>query len=317
MRRLIECVPNFSEGRDPARIDAIVAAMSGIAGCWILDRQSDFDHHRSVITLAGEPEAVAAAALRGVGKAAELIDITRHSGAHPRIGAIDVLPFVPVGGVTLEECAALAHRLGREIWERYAIPVYFYEAAALRPDRADLENVRRGQWERLREAARRDPVSAPDVGGPELHPTAGAVAVGARRFLIAYNIQLSTADATVAAKIARAIRFSSGGLRYVKAIGVELKMRGQAQVSINLTDFEQTPLHVVFEMARREAERHGCTIVASEIVGLAPRKALEMAAAYFLRLDPADPVPVFEDRLAQVIGDAEATAGIPIKEITS
>jgi glutamate formiminotransferase len=316
MRRLIECVPNFSEGRDPARIDALVAAMSGIPGAWILDRQSDFDHHRSVITLAGEPEAVAAAVLQGVGKAAELIDMTRHSGAHPRIGATDVVPFVPVEGVTLEECTALARSVGLEIWRRYAIPVYFYEAAATRPDRADLENIRRGQWERLRDAAGRDPASVPDVGGPQPHPTAGAVAVGARKFLIAYNIQLSTADATVAGKIARAIRFSSGGLRNVKAIGVELKMRGQAQVSINLTDFEQTPLHRVFEMVGREAERHGCTIVSSEIVGLVPRKALEMAAAYFLRLDPSGPVPVFEDRLAKAIGDTQAADGI-LKEMNS
>ena len=301
MRHLIECVPNFSEGRDPARIDALVAAMSGVPGAWVLDRQSDFDHHRCVITLAGEPEAVAAAALRGVDKAAELIDLTRHAGVHPRIGAADVLPFVPLEGVTMEECVALAHRVGREIWQRYRIPVYFYEAVATRPGRANLEEVRRGQFERLREEVTCDPARAPDIGEPRLHPTAGAIAVGARKLLIAYNINLSTPDASVADEIARAIRFSSGGLRHVKAIGVELKARGLAQVSINLTDFEQTPVHRVFEMVRREAERRGCSIVSSEIVGLVPRKALEMAAGYFLRMDESGPLPVLEDKLAAAL----------------
>jgi len=314
MRRLIECVPNFSEGRDPARIDALVAAMSAISGAAVLDRHSDFDHHRSVITLAGAPEAVAAAAVRGIGKAAELIDLGSHAGAHPRMGAIDVLPFVPLEGVTMEECVALAHRVGREIWERYAIPIYFYEAAAIRPDRRNLEDIRRGQFEGLREEAVRNPDRAPDIGGPQLHPTAGAIAVGARKMLIAYNILLSTPDASIAKQIARAIRYSSGGLRHVKAIGLELKTRGRAQVSINLTDFEETPLHRVFEMVRLEAERHGCTIVGTEIVGLAPRKALEMAAAYFLRLERE--APTIEDRLAAAL-DAQALAGISLKETNS
>lgn len=315
MKRILECVPNFSEGRDPARIDTLVAAMSGIPEAAVLDRQSDFDHHRCVITLAGNPEAVVEAALRGVGKAVELIDLTRHSGAHPRIGAIDVLPFVPVEGVTMEECAGIARRVGREIWERHRVPVYFYEAAATRPDRKNLEDIRRGQFEGLREEVVRNPERAPDFGEARLHPTAGAVAVGARKVLIAYNIMLSTPDASIAKEIARAIRFSSGGLRHVKAIGLELKARGRAQVSINLTDFEETPVHRVFEMVRLEAERHGCTIVGSEIVGLAPRKALEMAAAYFLRLEGPRPVPTLEDRLAAAV-DAQAAGGISTKELT-
>ena len=259
MNRLIECVPNFSEGRDLAKVDAIVDAMSGVPGAWVLDRTSDADHNRSVITLAGEPEAVAEAAIRGVGKAAELIDMTRQTGAHPRIGATDVIPFVPLEGVSMEECVALARRVGQEIWERYRIPVYFYEAAATRPERVNLENVRKGQFEGLREDALRDPDRSPDIGEPRLHPTAGATAVGVRKILIAYNIYLNTSDVSVAKEIARAIRFSSGGLRHVKAIGVEMKSRGLAQVSINLTDFEQTPLHRVFEMVKREAERRGCT----------------------------------------------------------
>jgi glutamate formiminotransferase len=310
-KRLIECVPNFSEGRDPARIDALVAGMSGIPGAAVLDCHSDFDHNRAVITLAGDPEAVAAAAVQGVGKAAELIDLRRHSGAHPRIGATDVLPFVPMEGITLEECVALAHRVGREIWDRHGIPVYFYEAAAVRRERKALEEIRRGQFEGLREEIGRDLARAPDIGERRLHPTAGAIAVGARNYLIAYNINLSTADASVAKQIARAIRFSSGGLRNVKAVGLELKARGCAQVSINLTDFEQTPLHRVFEMVRLETERYGCSIVETEIVGLAPRKALETAAAYFLWLAPASKPPVLEDRLDAAL-NAETPARISV-----
>lgn len=297
MKRLIECVPNFSEGRDTAKVDALVGAMRAVPGVWVLDRSSDADHNRSVITLAGEPEAVAEAALRAVGKAAELIDMTRHSGAHPRIGATDVVPFIPIEGYTMEDCVALARRVGLEIWERYRIPVYFYEAAATRPERANLENVRRGQFEGLREDALRDPDRSPDIGEPRLHPTAGATAVGARKLLIAYNIILNTPDVSVASKIARAVRFSSGGLRYVKAMGVDLKSRGLAQVSMNLTDFEQTPLHRVFEMVKREAERHGCAIAGSEIVGLVPRKAIEAAAAYYLQLENFSSESVLENRL--------------------
>lgn len=302
--KLVECVPNFSEGRDPARVDALVAAMSGVPGAAVLDRHSDFDHNRSVITLAGEPEAVAEAALRGVGKAAELIDLREHHGAHPRIGATDVLPFVPIAGVTMDDCVTLAHAAGRQIWERYRIPVYFYEAAAMRPERRELSAVRRGQFEGLREEVLRNPERAPDIGEARLDPTAGAVAVGARKVLIAYNINLTTADVAVARKIARAVRFSSGGLRYVKAMGVELASRGMAQVSMNLTDYEQTPVHRVFELVRREAERHGCGIAGTEFVGLVPRKALEMAADYFLRVEGSSSRQVLENRLAAL--DAEA-----------
>ena len=301
MKRLIECVPNFSEGRDTRKVDALVDAMRTVPGVLVLDRESDADHNRSVITLAGEPEAVAEAALRGVGKAAELIDLTRQTGAHPRIGATDVVPFIPIEGYTMEDCVSLARRVGREIWERYRIPVYFYEAAATRPERVNLENLRKGQFEGLRDDALRDPDRAPDIGEPRLHATAGATAVGARRFLIAYNINLDTHDVSIAKEIAKAIRFSSGGLRYVKAMGVDLKARGLAQVSINLTDFEQTPLHRVFEMVKREAERHGCAIVGSEIVGLLPRKAIEMSAEFYLQLENFSPSLVLENRLATAL----------------
>ncbi len=298
MKRLIECVPNFSEGRDATKVDALVAAMCDVPGVALLDREMDADHNRCVITLAGEPDAVAEASLRGVGKALELIDLTRHSGAHPRMGACDVVPFIPVDGVTLEDCVALARKVGREIWERYRVPVYYYEAAALRPGRTNLENIRKGQFEGLREEAPINPDRAPDVGGPALHPTAGATVVGARKFLIAYNINLNTPDLEIAKKIAKAIRFSTGGLRYAKAMGVDLKARKLAQVSINMTDFEQTPLHRVFEMVEREARRYGVMIVGSEIVGLVPQKSLDMAADFYLQLENFSPAQVLENRLA-------------------
>jgi glutamate formiminotransferase/formiminotetrahydrofolate cyclodeaminase len=304
MKRLIECVPNFSEGRDPAKVDAIVSAMSTVPGVYVLDREMDADHHRSVITLAGEPDAVSEAALRGIGKAKELIDLTKHSGAHPRVGATDVVPFIPIEGVTIEDCIALAHRTGHEIWARYRIPVFFYEAAARRADRVNLENVRRGQFEGLRQEMKHNHDRQPDVGEPKLHPTAGVTVVGARKFLIAYNVNLNTSDVAVANKIAKAIRFSSGGLRYVKSMGVELKARNLAQVSINLTDFEQTPMHRVYEMVKREAERYGVAPVGSEIVGLIPKKAIEMAADFFLQLEDFSPAQVFENKLADALGGA-------------
>src|SRR6202045_4247731 len=304
MKRLIECVPNFSEGRDALKVDAIVAAMSNVSGVYVLDREMEADHNRSVVTLAGDPDAVAEAALLGVGKALELIDLTTHSGAHPRIGATDVVPFIPIDGVSIEDCVALARRVGNEIWSRYRIPVYFYEAAAQRPERVNLENIRRGQFEGLREEMKRDHNRLPDIGEPKLHPTAGATVVGARKFLIAYNVNLNTADIGSPNKIAKAIRFSSGGLRYVKSMGVELKARNLAQVSINLTDFEQTPMHRVYEAVKREAERYGVMPVGSEIVGLVPKKAIEMAGDYFLQLENFSPAQVFENKLEAALSGA-------------
>ena len=298
-RRLIECVPNFSEGRDQEKVSALVEAVRSVPGVFFLGQEMDLDHNRSVLTFAGSPEPVLEAALRAVGRAVELIDLNQHAGAHPRIGAADVVPFVPVEGVTLEECARLAHHAGLELWRRFQVPVYFYEAAARRADRVNLENIRRGQFEALREEVLTDPERAPDVGGPRLPPTAGATAVGARKYLIALNINLNTPDVEVAKKIAQAVRFSSGGFRFVKAIGVPLASRHLAQVSINLTDFEQTPVHRVFEAARVEAARYGAAIAGSEIVGLIPRKALEMAADFYLRCENFTPELVLENRLAQ------------------
>src|SRR5262249_7229553 len=308
MKRLIECVPNFSEGRDPAKVDAIVAAMSSVPSVYVLDREMDADHNRSVITLAGEPDAVAEAALLGAGKAMELIDLTKHTGAHPRVGATDVVPFIPIEGLTIEDCVALARRVGNEIWKRYRIPVYFYEAAAIRPDRVNLENVRRGEFEGLREEMKKGCEREPDVGDPKVPPTAGVTVVGARKFLIAYNVNLNTPDVGIANKIAKAIRFSSGGLRYVKSMGVDLKGRNLAQVSINLTDFEQTPMHRVYEMVKREAQRYGAIPVGSEIVGLIPKKAIEMAADYFLQVENFSPAQVFENKLAAALTGAPLEA---------
>src|SRR6516162_10379846 len=224
---LVECVPNFSEGRDKAKVDAIVEAMK-INGVYLLDREMDADHNRCVITLVGERDAIQEAAIRGVGRASELIDLTKHTGAHPRVGATDVVPFIPIDGVTIEDCVALARRVGNEIWNRDRVPVFFYEAAATRPDRVNLENVRRGQYEGLRKKLKKNHDRQPDVGAPKMHPTAGVTVVGARKFLIAYNVNLNTSDTSIANKIAKAIRFSSGGLRYVKSMGVELKARNLA-----------------------------------------------------------------------------------------
>src|ERR1700684_4610795 len=308
MKRLIECVPNFSEGRDPAKVDAIVASMSAVTGVYVLDREMDADHNRCVVTLAGEPEAVAEAALRGVGKAMELIDLNHHTGAHPRVGAADVIPFIPVHGVTIEDCVALARRVGKEVWGRYRIPVFFYEAAATRPDRVNLENVRKGQFEGLRDELKRNHDRQPDIGEPKLHPTAGVTVVGARKLLIAYNVNLNTSDIGVANKIAKAIRFSSGGLRHVKSMGVALRARNLAQLSINLTDFESTPMHRVYEMVKREAERYGAIPVGSEIVGLVPKKAFEMAADFFLQLEDFSPSQVLENRLQSALSGAPPEA---------
>ncbi len=281
---LIECVPNFSEGRDAARVDLLVSAISSVAGVQVLDRTSDRDHHRSVVTFVGPGKAVVEASVRAAAQAAAVIDLTRHSGVHPRVGALDVLPFVPLGSVTLEACADFAHRAGERIARELGIPVYFYGAAALKPGRAALENIRRGQFEGLREAVLTDPARAPDLGGPALHPTAGAVVVGARQVLIAFNINLKSNDVSVARSIARAIRESSGGFRAVKALGLQLASRGLVQVSMNLTDFERTPPHLVFERVSRLAAERGIEVEGSELIGLVPQSAVEMAFAHFMKL---------------------------------
>ena len=307
MSTLVECVPNFSEGRDKGKVDAIVEAMK-MDGVYLLDREMDADHNRCVITLVGEREPIQEAAIRGVGKAAELIDLTVHQGAHPRMGAADVVPFIPIEGVTIEDCVAMARHVGAEIWKRHKIPVYLYEAAATTPERTNLENIRRGQFEGIRAEIASNPARKPDFGEPRVHPTAGATVVGARKFLIAYNVFLNTPDVDIAKKVAKAVRASSGGMRFVKGAG--FLVRGLAQVSMNLTDFEQTPVHRVFEMVKREAARYGVTPVSSEIVGLIPKKALESAAEWFLQVENFDSSLILENRLTAVIGGKMAIGGL-------
>jgi glutamate formiminotransferase len=288
---LIECVANFSEGRDAAIVHAIEDAIASSAGVLVLRSEMDTDHNRSVVTFAGPPDAVSEGALRGIAVAVDRIDLRKHAGVHPRMGAADVIPFVPLEGATLADCVAIARRTGEEVWKRFHVPVYFYEAAAMSPDRRLLENCRRGGFE--------NPNLVPDVGGPALHPSAGACIIGARKILIAFNINLATDDLAIAQAIARKIRASSGGMPFVKALGLPLAGRGLVQVSMNLTDFEQTPLHVVFDAVELEAVARGVAIAGSEIIGLVPKKALEDAAAHYLKCENFESGLVLENRLAK------------------
>ena len=296
--RIIESVPNFSEGRRPDVIAAITDAVRASGPVRVLDLSSDADHNRSVLTLAGEPAGVRDALEALVAACVERIDLTVHRGRHPRMGAVDVIPLVPIRGVTLDDCARLAREIGQTIAQRHNLPVFLYEAAATAEHRRDLAAIRKGEFEGFPEKIK-DPAWRPDFGPDRIHPTAGCVAVGAREFLIAYNINLATGDLEVARSIARAIRHSSGGLPYVKAMGVLLEGRGIAQVSINLTDFRMTPLHRVFEMVKSEAARHATSIAGSEIVGLVPGEALLQSAEFYLRLEGFDPGKVLERRLEE------------------
>jgi len=309
MNRLVECVPNFSEGRRIEVIDAIVEAITSVPNVYLLGREMDADHNRAVITLVGPPESIGDAVLRGVEIAVHQIDLTNHIGEHPRVGAADVIPFVPIRGVSLEECVEIAKTVGREIANRFKVPVYLYEAAATRPERKNLENVRRGQFEVLKSEISTNPDRKPDFGEARIHPTAGAAVVGARKPLIAYNINLNTPDVGIAKEIAKRVRFSSGGLPFVKAMGVLLKDRNQAQVSMNLTDFEQTPMELVFETVSAEAERYGVSVAGSEFVGLIPENAVEQAFEFFLRVENFSTEMILENRLADVMSKAPAHTG--------
>ncbi len=284
---IIECVPNFSDGIHPEVVRQIVLSMN-VDGVRLLDFSLDPDHNRSVVTIAGAPAAVVEAAICAAGKAAQLIDLTQQTGVHPRIGAADVIPFVPVSGISLAEAAVLARQAGLQIWRRYGVPVYFYGAAAARPDRVQLEDVRRGQFEGLREVALKDSARRPDVGGPELHATAGASAVGARSFLIAYNIYLArSADISHARAIARDIRASSGGMQGVKALG--LNANGRPQVSMNVTDFRLTPMAAVHSSVERLAREHGTAIAEGELIGLIPEAAYTANAAWTTQIADFNP----------------------------
>jgi glutamate formiminotransferase len=297
----VECVPNFSEGRDAAVVARIVQAIARVPGAAVLGQTSDGDHNRSVITFAGAPAAVGEAAFRGIECAVALIDMNRHRGVHPRVGAADVVPLAPVAGVTMEDCVRMAEQLGERVWRELRVPVYLYEAAARRPDRVNLANIRRGRFERLREEIQALPERLPDFGEPRLHPTAGACVIGARKFLIAFNINLATGDGEIARRIARKIRFSSGGLPCVKALGFVLESRGIAQVSINLTDYEVTPLCAVIEAVRAEAWCAGAGISAMELIGLIPRAALETAGGCKFQFENFHDGLVVENRIKELL----------------
>ncbi len=299
MPKIIETVPNFSEGRRGEVVQAIVEAVRNTpGGARVLDISSDADHNRSVLTLAGEEAQVRASILALFEAALEHIDLRKHSGGHPRLGAVDVVPFVPVQGVTMADCARLARSIGEEVAGRFRLPVYLYEEAATAEHRRNLAEVRKGEFEGLPRKMK-DPLWAPDFGPAEPHPSAGAAVIGAREFLIAFNVNLATPDVQIADKIARAIRHSSGGLRYCKAMGVALSERRIAQVSINMVNFKKTPLHRVVEMIRSEAARYGVNVVGSEIVGLVPNDALLAAADFYLRLEGFRVSQVLENRLAE------------------
>lgn len=303
MQTIVECVPNFSEGQDAAKVQAIIEALLAGPDVHLLAQEMDSDHNRSVVTFVGTRESVGEAALRAIGRAAELIDLNTHQGVHPRMGATDVVPFVPIKGVTLADCTGIAHTVAEQTWRRFHIPTFLYEAAARHPKRKNLEHIRRGQFEGLREEIRTDPERKPDFGDIRLHPTAGATAVAARKFLIAFNVNLKTSDLQLAKSIAKKIRASSGGLPAVKAIGVELQARNLVQVSMNLTDFEITSIGTVYDAVTREAARAHVSVANSEIVGLVPRRAIEDTVAHYLKIQDFHSDVILENRLARILGD--------------
>lgn len=296
MNKIMECVPNFSEGRDLQKIDKIVAPFRGKQGVKLLDYSNDEDHNRLVVTVVGEPEPLRDAVLEAIGVAVELIDLNHHQGQHPRMGAVDVVPFIPIRNVTMEEAVALSKEVGEEVAKRYNLPVFLYEKSASAPHRENLAAVRKGEFEGMAEKIKQ-PEWHPDFGSAERHPTAGTVAIGARMPLVAYNINLNTPSLEIAHDIAKKIRFIGGGLRYCKAMGVELKDRGITQVSINMTDYTRTALYRAFELVRVEARRYGVSIVGSEIIGLVPMEALIDTASYYLGLENFSMEQVLEARM--------------------
>jgi glutamate formiminotransferase / 5-formyltetrahydrofolate cyclo-ligase len=300
----IQSVPNFSEGRDREVIAAIIACFDNQSGCQLLDHRADVDHHRLVVSLAGQPDPIMDALMAAAKVTLEKIDLTRHKGSHPRVGAVDVIPFTPLANITLSQCVELAHSFGRRFWEAYRVPVYYYEAAALRPDRKQLEKIRKGQFETLKTEITRDH-RKPDVGEACLHPTAGATVIGARKFLVAFNVNLATDDLTVAKAIAAALRSSSGGLQYIKAIGLSLSHRKMVQVSCNVVDFEKNPLYRVLEFIRTEARRWGVTVAETEVYGMVPSAALLDSACYYLQAKTLTSNQVIEHRLLEHMGGSD------------
>jgi len=297
MDRIVECIPNFSEGKNQEVIDKIVGEINGVKGVKLLDVESDADHNRSVVTFIGEPEAVAEAAFLATKKASELIDLNKHRGEHPRIGATDVIPFVPISNVTMEECIGLARKVGKRIADELDIPVYMYEEAALRPECINLADIRKGEYEGLKEEIEKTPCRKPDFGPSKLHKNAGATVVGAREPLVAFNVNLGTSDIEIAKSIAKKVRFSSGGLKCVKAKGFEIKKRGIVQVSMNLTNYKETPVFRAYEMVKTEAEKHGVQVIGCEIIGLVPLDAMINVADFYLKLENFKKDQILETRL--------------------
>jgi len=305
MARLVECVPNFSEGRRAEVIEAILSEIKSVEGVMLLDREMDKDHNRAVISFVGGPQEAKTAAFKAIAKAAQLIDMDQHKGEHPRMGATDVVPFVPISGVTMDECVTLAKELGKEVGEKLGIPVYLYESSATRQDRVNLANVRKGEYEGIKREIETNPDRKPDYGPSKL-PKAGATAVGARMPLIAFNVYLGTRDISIAKKIAKAIRFSTGGYRYVKALGFEIKERGLVQVSMNLVNYKETPIYRVFETIKREAERHSIPVISSEIVGLTPLEALVDVTDFYLKFENFKKGQVLEEKLMTFAGKQQS-----------
>lgn len=317
MAKLVECVPNFSEGRRPEVIDAVISDIKSVPGVMLLDREMDKDHNRAVITFVGAPDEVKEAAFKAIQKAAQLIDMEKHRGEHPRMGATDVVPFIPISGVTMDDCVKLARELGEDVGSKLDIPVYLYEAAASRPDRENLADVRKGEYEGLKLEIETNPERKPDFGPPRMHPRAGATAIGARMPLIAFNVYLGTKDVRVAKKIAKAIRFGGGGLRYVKALGFEIKERGIVQISMNLVNYLGTPIFRVFEMIKSEAQRYGVPIVSSEIVGLTPMNAMVNVADFYLRLEEFKKGQVLENKLMNIAQEQKVGLMDFVEEVAS
>lgn len=310
MSKLVECVPNFSEGRDPHVLAQILAEIESVEGTQLLDYEMDKDHNRAVVTIVGEPGPVKEAAFKAIAKAAELIDLEKHTGEHPRMGATDVCPFVPVSGISMEECIEMARELGKRVGDELQIPVYLYESAATIPERENLADVRRGEYEGIRDSIGTDPKRKPDFGPSKTHPKAGAIAIGARPFLIAFNVYLGTQNLKIAKDIANAIRHAQGGYRYVKAMGFEISARRQVQISMNLVNYEKTPIFRVFETIKSEANRYGVPVTSSEIVGLLPLKAITKTADFYLQFENFKMNQVLEYKLkSRKVAAKEGTKG--------
>lgn len=303
-RQLIECVPNFSEGRRKDVIEEIVEPFKRTKGCYLFDYRADEDHNRLVVSLAGEPQAICDAVMMASQKAVDSIDLNNHQGAHPRMGAVDVIPFTPISNITMEECVKLAHDFGKRFYEELGVPVYFYEEAALRPERKKLEVIRKGQYEALKEEVK-NPERHPDVGEPKLHPTAGATVIGARKFLVAFNVNLNTTNLEIAKTIAKRVRASGGGFTAVKGIGLALEEKGLVQVSMNIVDADKTAIYRALEFIRMEAARWGVTINGTEVYGMIPAKAILDSAAYYMQIDDFDMNQVLELKLLELMREED------------